>query len=739
MGRGRGWRRPAALVASLALLVTGCGEVVTLALPTAEDLDLEPRAVPVGSVVYDAAGEPLAVLRTEYREPVSLTDVPRHLVDAVLVAEDQRFYDHRGVDLRAIARAALANHTSGRTHQGGSTITQQLVKNLYLPDADRTSATKLREAVLARELEAQRSKADLLETYLNTVYLGEGAHGIQAAAWTYFRTEVAELTLAQSALLAAIIRAPERLTPTRAPQAAAARREDVLRRMAEAGKITASDRDAALATPVEVHGRPPAPETREPHVVDLVVRTLLADPSFGPTEAERAARLYGGGLHVHTTLDPTLQELARRTLTEAFPDPEDPEAAIAAVDPATGAVRAVVGSRAHEELQFDLATQARRQPGSTFKTFVLAAAVADGLGPDTVLDGRQGEVVLAGGGRWEVRNHDRRSHPRVTLAEATRASVNTAFARLGQQVGVARVAGLATAMGVRSPVPADDPQITIGGGRLGVTPLDLAAAYGTLANLGTHVPTSIVDRVEDARGATVWVPDRAPRPALPPSAAFVTTEILRGVVDRGTGTAARVPGWQVAGKTGTTSDHADAWFVGTTPVLAVAVWVGHAEGRVPLLDVRGVRRVTGGSWPARLFATFVRGALADLAPVPFTLPDDEYALVDVDPVSGLLAAAWCPGETRRLPKVLAPTATCPQPPPPPTVVAPSAPPVPAPEPPAPDPPPTATETDDEDPPAPADGTAPPERTETTDEATVEAPGEVADPAPPTGPSDDDGR
>jgi membrane peptidoglycan carboxypeptidase len=667
MARTARSRAGAAVLGLLALAAAGCADVVTLALPTAADLDLEPRRTAVQSVVYDADGAPLAVLRREYREPVSLLAMPRHLVDAVLTAEDRRFYDHRGVDARAIARAALANHTSGRTAQGGSTITQQLVKNLYLPEAARTGATKLQEAVLARELETQRSKADLLETYLNTVYFGEGAHGVQAAAWTYFRAEVTDLAVHESALLAAIIRAPERLTPTRSPDAARTRRDDVLRRMAEDGRIDATTRDAAIAMPIEVHPRPAAPETREPHFVDLAVRTLLADPRFGATEAERATRLYEGGLHVHTTLRPDLQQLARDTLAQHLPDDTDPEAAIAVVDPATGHVLAAAGNRAYEELQFDLASQARRQPGSTFKTFVLAAAIADGYHPDTVLDGRQGTVQLTSGASWEVRNYDRRSYPEVTLAGATRASVNSAFARLGDDIGIARVAKLAGAMGVRSTVPEDDPQLTIGGGRLAVTPLDLAAAYGTLANLGMHVPTTPVARIEDASGQLVWLPDTTPRPALPPSAAFVSTEVLRDVVERGTALAARVPGWEVAGKTGTTSDHADAWFVGYTPVLSTAVWMGHVEGRVPLQNVRGVRRVTGGTLPARIFADFTRAALADVVPVPFELPPEEYELVEVDPRTGLRAAAWCPGETQRLPRVLVPRETCPEPPPPPPV------------------------------------------------------------------------
>ncbi|MFA9430109.1 transglycosylase domain-containing protein [Egicoccus sp. AB-alg2] len=604
-----------ALLALLAVAVTGCGEIVTLELPTAEGLSLTRPQLPEKSVVYDAHGNELAVLRTEFRETATLAELPQHLVDAVLVAEDGRFYEHRGVDARAILRAAIANHEVGHAQQGGSTITQQLVKLQLMPSAERTGATKLQEAVYARELEGRRSKAAILEDYLNSVYFGAGAHGVKAAAWTYFRREPAELDLAQSALLAAIIRAPEAFAPTRAPEAARTRRDDVLRRMASAGYVTEAARDEALAAPVEVLDRPPAPTTDEPHFVDLVVRTLLEDPSFGASEADRAARLHGGGLRVHTTLDPDVQEIARETLARHLPDPDGPEAAIAVVDPGSGAVLAAVGSRPYDELQYDLATQARRQPGSTFKTFVLATALADGWRPDDLVDGRQGTLDTPEGG-WEVRNYDRHSYGDITLAGATRASINAAYARLGMEVGVGRVAGTARAMGVRSEVPVDDPQITLGGGRVEVTPLDLAAAYGTLANGGTHVPTSPIHRIEDRDGRTVWRPEQTPRPVLSSYVADQASRVLQEAVDNGTGLAARVAGWDVAGKTGTTSDNADAWFVGYTPTLSAAVWVGHVEGRVPLRNVNGVREVTGGTLPARMFSETLTAALAGQEPPP---------------------------------------------------------------------------------------------------------------------------
>jgi penicillin-binding protein 1A len=251
----------------------------------------------------------------------------------------------------------------------------------------------------------------------------------------------------------------------------------------------------------------------------------------------------------------------------------------------------------------------------------------------------------------------------VSLAGATRLSVNAAFARLGVDLGIDRVARVARAMGIASPVPSDEPQLSLGGGDLGVTTWDLAAAYATLANGGTSIPATVIDRIEDGDGEVVWRPDHTARRALAPDVAYVTAGVLQGAVEGGTGLAARVPGWAVAGKTGTTSDHADAWFVGTTPTLSAAVWLGRLEGAVPLRDVQGVAAVTGGTIPAEIFADLVAAALAGDEPVPFTLEDGAWVDVEIDAASGLRAAPWCPGDRVRLPRILAPTETCPRPPP----------------------------------------------------------------------------
>lgn len=421
------------------------------------------------------------------------------------------------------------------------------------------------------------------------------------------------------------------------------------------------DAERAARRPVTVRPPPPVPATRAPHFVDHVARALLADPTFGDREAERARRLYGGGLRVHTTIRPVLQAAAEEAARRFLPDPDHPEVALVAVVPATGEVVALVGGRDYERRQFDLATQGRRQPGSTFKTFVLTAAVLSGYRPDHLISGAQG-VLETPAGPWRVRNYDGVSRGAITLAEATRASVNAAFARLVLDVGADRVAALAHRMGITAPL-GDNPAIALGGLEVGVSPLEVAAAYATLANLGRRVEVSPVDRIEDSDGQVVWRPDRTARQVLDPSAAYAVTDMLRAVVESGTGRVARLPGHDVAGKTGTVDGHTDAWFVGYTPDLVAAVWVGHPDRRVPLRDVAGVRRVAGGTLPARIWHAFMQEALRDVPARAFSLPPEHYEIVDIDPGSGLLAAPWCPGEPRAVPRAIVPRETCPSPPP----------------------------------------------------------------------------
>ena len=663
------------------LTSTGCARLVDVrALP----IEVTPVPAPQETLVYAADGTLIATLRLAHRSVVTRADVPQVLVDAVVAAEDRGFFEHHGVDGRAVLRAAVANRRAGRVVQGGSTITQQLVKNRYFPAAEDTLERKAAEARLALDLERTTTKDEILVEYLNTIYLGAGAYGVQAASRTYFGHDVDELTLPEAALLAGLIRRPESASPYTAPERAYAERARVLDGMVATGTLARPTADAVATEPLGVGEPPRPPVTRFPRFVAHVTRTLLADPSFGADEPARVRALFGGGLRVHTTIDPALQAVADAAAT-LLPSPADPEVAIAVVRPSNGDIVATVGGRDPAARPFDLATQARRQPGSAFKTFALVAALRSGWRLDDRLESGPAALPLGGGEVWHVRSRD---DGRLSLRDALAASSNGVFARLAVELGPARVAEQARLMGVTSAVGAH-PAAVLGGLSEGVSPLQMAAAYAALANGGVAVAPTPVDRVTTADGAVLWRAPRTPVVAAEAGTAWLATSALRGVVESGTGTAAAIDR-PAAGKTGTSQNNRDAWFVGYTPDLAAAVWVGYPDVERPLVDVRGVDRVEGGTWPARIWQRLMLAALAGTPPRDFAFPQHEATTVDVDPLSGDLAGPWCPLRVpvTGLPAEL-PTATCtlhgPPPPPPPAAPrAPSRPPdsAPAPAPPA---------------------------------------------------------
>ena len=624
-------RRIAAVVLAC-LLATGCSSFVRVQVDVGE---LERRDRPNQSVVLAADGTTIATLRVANRTDVTFDALPPVLIDAVVAAEDRSFFTHDGVDVRAIGRAALANQRAGHIVEGGSTITQQLAKYRWFPDAQDDFGRKVVEAHLARRLEEELTKEQILVEYLNSIYFGAGAYGISAAAQTYFRKLPAELKLAEAALLAGLIRSPESASPYRQPDTAVALRGRVLGAMRETGVITVDEADAAERSPLGVQPPPPPPDVRYPWFVEHVKRTLLADATFGRTEAERVARLYGGGLTVRTTIDPSLQD----PITQAagvLSSPADPEVAVAVVDPHTGRLLAAVSGRDFSARQFDLATQARRQPGSTFKTFALVAALSAGWRLDDRIDSA-GAVFTIGDEDWRVRGQD--AGP-LTLRDATAASSNGAYARLALSLGGSRIAEQAQAMGITSSI-SRNPSIVLGGLTEGVSPLEVASAYGTLATGGVHVPVSVVTEITDADGTVVWRPEIRPHVATDATTAWLATQALRDVLDHGTGTAARLDR-PAAGKTGTVQNNTDAWFAGYTPDLAAAVWVGYPEGLIPMRNVQGVGRVEGGSWPARIWRDVMTIAHEGRAVRDFPYPDEQTTTVLIDPASGQLATDWCP-------------------------------------------------------------------------------------------------
>jgi penicillin-binding protein 1A len=567
------------------------------------------------SVVYAAGGEVIATLAgEENRTVVPLERVPEVAQRAVLAIEDASFYEHRGVSLGGLVRALFTNLEAGTVRQGGSTITQQLVKNVIVGN-ERSLDRKIREARYAIALERERTKREILELYLNEAYFGNGVYGIGTAAEFYFGTKVDQLTLAQSALLAGLIRAPERYDPLRHAEAARARRNLVLDRMAELGHITRAEAARAKAEPLGAAPHPlPAPV--EPYFVEFVKEQILSDPRFGATRADRARALFQGGLRIHTTLDLRLQRAAAAAVSQVLTSPNDPAAALVAIDPATGAVKAMVGGRDFEKNKYNLAVQGRRQAGSSFKPFTLVAALESGVPPGYTLDTPSPiEITDQTGQVWRVENYSHRGEGIMDLRRATELSVNSFYAQLIAKVGPARVVEVARKMGITSDL---QPYLSLALGTFEVSPYEMASAYATLAAGGVHCQPYAVTRIVDASGRTVVENDPDCSPVLDPEVAAQATAILRGVIERGTGRARARIGRPAAGKTGTTDDYKDAWFTGYTPQLATAVWMGYPKDRSrPLTNIHGFAQVFGGSLPAMIWARFMRAAHEGLPVVDF--------------------------------------------------------------------------------------------------------------------------
>jgi 1A family penicillin-binding protein len=643
-----------ACLAALAAATTACS---TLLGPLPQK---ESRPLPLRSQIRTSDGTLLATLFEENRIQVSASEIPKVVKDAVVAVEDARFWEHSGIDAKAIARAAIANWAHGTTVQGGSTITQQLAKLMYFPDAQRTLKRKLAEARVAIRLEREHSKEEILTMYLNRAYFGSGAYGIAAAAETFFHTKPAQLTLAQSALLAGVIHAPETLNPFDDPKAAVARRAYVLQRMRQEGLITTTEETAAAKQPVGLTKRkPPLGTLRYPYVVEFVKQQVLADPAFGATEAERAHALFDGGLQFTTTIDRGMQDAAEAAVARVLDHPSDPEAALVAIDPHTGAVKALVGGRNFAKAQYNLASQGHRQAGSAFKPFVLTAALEQGIRPDKRY-GSSPTTLRYGPGNslaWKVNNYDGVGHGFITLRQGMINSVNGVYARLVLDVGPENVVDAAHRLGIRS-VLDPIPSIALGGLRVGVTPLEMASAYTTFANMGVHMPAHGVARAIGPDGKSVYEQTKLKgTQAIDPGVAYTINDVLQDVVRKGTGRHAQF-GRPLAGKTGTTEEYHDAWFVGYTPDLVTAIWVGYRRGQISMRNVRGVT-VVGGSFPSQIFRQFMSSALADVPPHTFEIPTGAFVSVVLGYSRDCVARLGQPGVEVSMPATLIPTKDCP--------------------------------------------------------------------------------
>ncbi|MFP5298407.1 MAG: transglycosylase domain-containing protein [Actinomycetota bacterium] len=650
------------LVLGLVVAWVAADYIVEYALakvPLPQDVKL-----PTSSQVYDREGRLIATYRGEVtRILVDIDDVPEHVKNAVIAAEDRDFYEHEGISIGGMARAAWTNLTSGRVEQGGSTITQQYVKNAVLNDPSRTIERKLKEAILSIKLEREYSKEEILGFYLNTVYFGRGAYGIEAAARAYFGKHMNELTLAEAAYLAGVIPAPALYQPGEGGDAAAERRNYVLRAMEAEGFISEAQMDKAASRKIRFNVTSDMNRKKQPAAYFLEwLRKEYLYPRFGE-------RLYTGGLKIHTTLDLDMQRAAEQAISAYLTEKEHPQAALVSMTP-SGEVRALVGGRNFTDISsargFNYATDGVRQAGSSFKPFTLLAAIEENISLSSYISGESPKTIddpaCAGpDGIWEPENYGGSSYGSIDLNTATANSVNTVYAELIAEIGPDKVADLLERFGFTTPT--EDGEIpahcSLSLGTLDVSVLQMARAYAGLAARGQLPEVTPITKIEDSEGNCILgygTPKKAgckkrvetdPELVTEANNVDVLTQSLTGVIENGTGTAAQI-GRPVAGKTGTTQDNRDAWFAGYVPQMATVVWMGYpiekgpdkeagtADDISPLMQscyeldrcrpVNGID-VTGGSFPAEIWATFMSVALEGVDILDFPYPIDTPDIV----------------------------------------------------------------------------------------------------------------
>jgi penicillin-binding protein 1A len=550
------------------------------------------------STLYAADGSKLGVIASdEARTPVSIERIPKSVQRATVAIEDQRFYEHGGVDPEGILRAAVKDLEAGKAVEGGSTITQQLVRNLCISNPQQNLERKIVEAKLAMEYAKRHSRQQILGSYLNIASYGtiEGstAVGVQAAARIYFDRPVWKLSLPQAALLAGLPQAPSEYNPILNPGAALGRRNEVLRKMAKLGYISDDRARAAEGAGLGLRVSGDYFKHRQPYFFDYVENELI--------EKYGVNTVRSGGLEVQTTIDPDLQRVGLEAMRSSLPYSTDPASALVSIDPRNGHIRAMVSSSHYAESQFNLAAQGHRQPGSTFKAFVLTTAIKQGVDPyTTYYTSKPLELDLPHWGHWDVHTADEGYQGTINLQQATVTSDNTVFAQLDLDVGPAAVAATAKSMGITTEldgIPAEG----IGGLRLGVSPLELTDAYATLASGGIHHDPVSIEKVTFPNGKVDRPRGAQPQRVLSEAVAYQVTRLLHDNITEGTGTAAYTGCAGQAGKTGTTDEYTDAWFSGYQPNLATAVWVGYPESNeISMSSVHGIT-VFGGTFPAEIW------------------------------------------------------------------------------------------------------------------------------------------
>ena len=609
-----------------------------------------------GGNVYDRNQKLLGHLENIRRVNVPVAMVPKFARDAFVATEDRRFYEHNGLDWHGVLRAVARNFSAGGIRQGFSTITMQVAHNSFLADRyhGRSFRRKLIELRISRLLERELTKDQILEHYLNVIYLGNGVNGIEAASLDLFGKNVNQLTLPEAAVLAALPKAPSSYTPRRNPARATQRRNLVLTLMADQGYISAAQAGAAERTPLRIAENEWRPSiANEPSALDAV-RALV--------DSVMPDILKEGDVNVYTTIDFNLQrsadkvvvrhidEITRETQQTEGHVTEGAQGALVALDPMTGDLRAVVPGKRTQRGGFNRAFSARRQPGSAFKPFVYAAALAAGYSPGTEVDDAPLEIAM-GRQVWRPANYNNSYAGRITFARALILSANAATVNVSRAVGEQQVIGAARRNGISSPLT---PVPAIALGAEGLTPVELVAAYAPFANGGTRVVPRLVTRIEGPDGTLLWSSETQSGPAMDAQDAYEITQMLQGVVNYGTGRAVRDYGITapVAGKTGTTNDGTDVWFVGYTPTLIAGIWFGYDTPREISTNA------TGGRLAAPAWAEFYQGGWKEPKGSAFAVPIGMEAAI-VDPQSGELATEWCPSRVRQWYKPgRAPQETC---------------------------------------------------------------------------------
>jgi penicillin-binding protein 1A len=608
------------ILTALAVLIGGIAAVVAAAFTSASgvlnncDLStLKPVSIGQNSFVYAADGSLLGAIPAERnRQPVTLDRMSPWVTKATVDVEDRRFYEHGGLDYEGILRAAVKNLESGHVVQGGSTITQQLVRNLYIGN-ERSLERKIKEACLARKLEKVHDKNWILATYLNQVYFGNHAYGVEAAAQTYFAKHASKLTLVQAAMIAGLPQAPSVYDPFQRPNEAVRRRNEVLAAMLSAQDIDRTQYDKAVSAPLRLKRGEIYTEIKEPYFFSYVREELIA--KYG------ANTVRGGGLKVYTTIVPRFQKLAERAIKNTLYYPNDPASAIVSINPKNGAIRAmtaVIPGKKHT--QFNLAAQGRRQAGSSFKTFVLTEAVREGINPNSTM-------YLSApfhwqpdpySEPWDVSTYANDYYGPSTITQATLRSDNTVYARLTLDLGPENVVRLAHRMGITTKL---QPVASVGLGSNSVGVLEMADAYATIAAGGIHSDPMAIRKVvlpngKVDQGAGWGQPHR--RRVFSDGVAYEVAKILKMNIQGGTGVGAN-PGFVAGGKTGTTEDWGDAWFAGITTNASTVVWVGYPNAKIPMTAVHGIR-VVGGTFPATIWRLFMQPAFGSNPPPDWPLP-----------------------------------------------------------------------------------------------------------------------